>query len=255
MRLRSKADDTTIATISNNHNMSFEETVNDEVGMSIDEAISLVGEIISDEHDPRFDAEDDNVIIYGKRYRYDDLELWPDVDVEAARELGRECAESIDDCDLGDDWESDAEGYCLNWGFFNVTQLWPRCMFDAADDVNPEAQDAWDEGFREAWESKKHRVTLKEIPTDCLIRELHWRCENGTDGYLAIKVWHKDDVANELEAHGFAPSEQNVNAVVNQNRRTLKCLADCTDEDWEIISEAIQQTKELEKAKEKKEQE
>lgn len=93
MRLRSKADDTTIATINSSHNMSIEETINDEVGMDIDEAISLVGKIISDEHDPRFDAEDDNVIIDGNRYRYDDLELWPDVDVEAARELGRECAD------------------------------------------------------------------------------------------------------------------------------------------------------------------
>ena len=57
------AEGTTIAKINTNHSMS------------LDEAINLVGEIINDADDPRFDSEDGNVVINGNRCRYDDINM------------------------------------------------------------------------------------------------------------------------------------------------------------------------------------
>ncbi len=41
--------------------------------MSLDEALNLVGEIITSAYDPRWSDDGDNVIIGGTRYWYDDL--------------------------------------------------------------------------------------------------------------------------------------------------------------------------------------
>lgn len=50
-------------------------TINTNRSMTLDEAINLVGEIINDADDPRFDAEDGNVIIDGNRYQYDGIDM------------------------------------------------------------------------------------------------------------------------------------------------------------------------------------
>lgn len=57
------AEGHTVATINTNHSMS------------LDEAINLVGEIITDMNDPRYDDEDGNVIIGENRYQYEDIEM------------------------------------------------------------------------------------------------------------------------------------------------------------------------------------
>lgn len=43
--------------------------------MTLDEAINLVGEIINDADDERFSEDGDNVIINGKRYWWEDLDM------------------------------------------------------------------------------------------------------------------------------------------------------------------------------------
>ena len=43
--------------------------------MSLDEALDLVGEIITSAYDPRWSDDGDNVIIDGVRYWYDDLDI------------------------------------------------------------------------------------------------------------------------------------------------------------------------------------
>lgn len=43
--------------------------------MTLDEAINLVGEIINDADDERFSEDGDNVIIDGKRYWWEDLDM------------------------------------------------------------------------------------------------------------------------------------------------------------------------------------
>ena len=43
--------------------------------MTLDEAINLVGEIINDADDERFSEDGDNVIIDGKRYWWEDLDI------------------------------------------------------------------------------------------------------------------------------------------------------------------------------------
>lgn len=63
MRLVNINTGETIANIMANHSMT------------LDEAINLVGEIINDADDPRFDSEDGNVIIDGNRYQYDDIDM------------------------------------------------------------------------------------------------------------------------------------------------------------------------------------
>ena len=89
---------------------------------------------------------------------------------------------------------------------------------------------------------------LSGFTTDELVHELHSRIEANMDGYIAMKIWHSDDVKAELEEMGFEPSEENADKVIRHNTRTLDCLADCTDGDWDIISTAITYTKDLKKA-------
>ena len=42
---------------------------------TLDEAINLVGEIINDADDERFSEDGDNVIVDGKRYWWEDLDI------------------------------------------------------------------------------------------------------------------------------------------------------------------------------------
>ena len=53
----------TVATVLTNHSMC------------LDEARNLVGEIVNDVNDERYNDVGDNVIIDGKRYYYDDLDM------------------------------------------------------------------------------------------------------------------------------------------------------------------------------------
>lgn len=55
--------------------------------------------------------------------------------------------------------------------------------------------------------------------------------------YIAMKLWSKDDIISQIKEMDFAPNAENVNAVLNSGK--LKYLNDCTDEDWEIIKNAI----------------
>lgn len=57
------------------------------------------------------------------------------------------------------------------------------------------------------------------------------------DDYIATVLWSKEDIEAALEEKGYPVTKGNVNAVINSGM--LKALGDCTDGDWEIIYQAI----------------
>ncbi len=61
--------------------------------------------------------------------------------------------------------------------------------------------------------------------------------------YIAMKLWQVDDIKSSLEEMGYKPNEWNVDSVINTHE--LDALNDCTDYDWEVISQAINDAKEL----------
>lgn len=63
MKIINTVTNETLAEIMTNHSMS------------LDEALDLVGEIITSAYDPRWSDDGDNVIIDGVRYWYDDLDI------------------------------------------------------------------------------------------------------------------------------------------------------------------------------------
>lgn len=63
MKIINTITNETVAEILTNHSMT------------LDEAINLVGEIINDADDERFSEDGDNVIIDGKRYWWEDLDM------------------------------------------------------------------------------------------------------------------------------------------------------------------------------------
>ncbi len=57
---------------------------------------------------------------------------------------------------------------------------------------------------------------------------------------IAAKVWIRSDIASCLEEKGYKPSDANVSAVL-ETGDVDDALEDCTDGDWEIIYQAIEQ--------------
>lgn len=57
----------------------------------------------------------------------------------------------------------------------------------------------------------------------------------GSD-YIARKLWTEEDVAMCLKNEGYAGSDEEVSAVINQG---VGGLNDCTDDDWDVIYCAI----------------
>ena len=53
---------------------------------------------------------------------------------------------------------------------------------------------------------------------------------------VAWKVWTKDDIKECLEEDGFLPSDENVDLVM---QAVCEGLSDCTDDDWDVIRDAI----------------
>lgn len=58
-------------------------------------------------------------------------------------------------------------------------------------------------------------------------------------GVVAAKVWTLDDIREALRSEGYEGSEGEVNRVIDFSN-TLSLLEDCTDQDWEIIHQAIE---------------
>ena len=72
------------------------------------------------------------------------------------------------------------------------------------------------------------RVIREDVPKD---EELLF----GSD-YIARKLWTEEDVAECLRNEGYAGSDEEVSAVINQG---IVGLNDCTDDDWDVIYCAI----------------
>lgn len=92
----------------------------------------------------------------------------------------------------------------------------------------------------------KSESVVQSMDTDVLINELIRRQTDVSDsihqlidqsGYIAYKLWTEDDVTSTLEEEGFAPTRDNVEIVLDTGM--LKCLNNCSDQDWGIIREAI----------------
>lgn len=61
---------------------------------------------------------------------------------------------------------------------------------------------------------------------------------------VAWKIWTKDDIKKCLEEDGFLPSDENVDFVM---QAVCEELSDCSDDDWDVIRDAIYgRSKELE---------
>ena len=56
---------------------------------------------------------------------------------------------------------------------------------------------------------------------------------------IAAKVWTRDDVKDALQSEGYEGTEEEVGRVIDASN-TLSLLDDCTDQDWEIIHQAIE---------------
>lgn len=56
---------------------------------------------------------------------------------------------------------------------------------------------------------------------------------------VAVKVWTRDDIKDALQTEGYEGTEGEVNRVLDSTD-TLSLLDDCTDQDWEIIRQAIE---------------
>lgn len=61
--------------------------------------------------------------------------------------------------------------------------------------------------------------------------------------YVAVKVWLKEDIEQKLKEMGFAPSPKNVKKVSN----LCGMLSVCTDGDWCIIENVINDLAKLDK--------
>lgn len=56
---------------------------------------------------------------------------------------------------------------------------------------------------------------------------------------IAAKVWTRDDIKDTLQSEGYEGTEEEVGRVIDASN-TLSLLDDCTDQDWEIIHQAIE---------------
>lgn len=60
------------------------------------------------------------------------------------------------------------------------------------------------------------------------------------DNYVAYKLWTKEDIAAVLKEEGYEASEKNIADIINSG--LLENLYDCTDSEWDIISQAATET-------------
>ena len=56
---------------------------------------------------------------------------------------------------------------------------------------------------------------------------------------ITAKVWTRDDIKDTLQSEGYEGTEEEVGRVIDASN-TLSLLDDCTDQDWEIIHQAIE---------------
>ena len=76
------------------------------------------------------------------------------------------------------------------------------------------------------------RIAERTVPNNTTMFDIVCRNE-----IIAAKIWNREDVEAQLEAAGFKPSKENVDAVINTGY--LRRLDDCNDADWMVIDYAI----------------
>ncbi|MCD8083000.1 MAG: hypothetical protein LUE86_05725 [Clostridiales bacterium] len=82
-----------------------------------------------------------------------------------------------------------------------------------------------------------HVTRTNQAKIDWRILPIAVDIPNSSSPYIAMKRWLSDDVAGCLKEWGYEGTEEEVNRVVGTGG--LRALNDCTDEDWEIIHNAM----------------
>lgn len=116
----------------------------------------------------------------------------------------------------------------------NSEVTWVDAQTVAAEGLSDDAMIA--ELEKRGYSIKKDgKTVLSAIPTSELVTEIRHRIDNGDDKYVAMKIWNIDDVL------GVIAENPGCNISVGDvcNTGMLDDLNDCTDHDWEIIQQAV----------------
>lgn len=84
-------------------------------------------------------------------------------------------------------------------------------------------------------ESGIRLADAKEVAENTTLSDLIIKTE---DEFIAAKLWCKEDVVEMLEKEGYVGNDQNIDAL---RYKVNKALTECTDDDWNCISEAIKE--------------
>lgn len=79
------------------------------------------------------------------------------------------------------------------------------------------------------------RVIRRDLPEDVLNSDILYAGD-----YIARKLWSREDIEGKLEDLGYEANDDIIDNVINSGR--LKSLNDCSDEEWNCIENAIEET-------------
>ena len=95
---------------------------------------------------------------------------------------------------------------------------------------------------------------LRELMGDKNIPELSHFLEGRKDDeildllnsydYFAMKIWSEEDISNVISECGYEVNEENIAAVIHSGK--LESLEDCTEDEWNILKNAVQSVLEKE---------
>ena len=79
------------------------------------------------------------------------------------------------------------------------------------------------------------RVIRRDLPKDVLNSDILYAGD-----YIARKLWSREDIEGKFEDLGYEHNDDIIDNVINSGR--LKSLNDCSDEEWNCIENAIEET-------------
>ena len=79
------------------------------------------------------------------------------------------------------------------------------------------------------------RVIRRDLPENVSNQDILYAGD-----YIARKLWSREDIEGKLEDLGYEANDDIIDNVINSGR--LKSLNDCSDEEWNCIENAIEET-------------
>ena len=79
------------------------------------------------------------------------------------------------------------------------------------------------------------RVIRRDLPEDVLNSDILYAGD-----YIAMKSWKREDIEERLPDLGYSVDQEIIDNLINSGR--LKSLNDCSDEEWNYIDNAIEET-------------